>query len=97
MFSFASRAKPGKHFLVETDDEDGQLENGSVQAGSVQVAKKDDENGAVPNLGSAMRVEKCKKGKVWKEHNKIFYGESGKWKKNILNQNPIIFQINRRK
>ena len=33
--SFASRAKPGKHFLVETDDEDGQLENGSVQAGSV--------------------------------------------------------------
>ena len=35
MFSFASRAKPGKHFLVETDDEDGQLENGSVlQQGS---------------------------------------------------------------
>ena len=34
MFSFASRAKPGKHFLVETDDEEGQLENGSVQAGA---------------------------------------------------------------
>ena len=34
MFSFASRAKPGKHFLIETDDEDGQLENGSVQAGA---------------------------------------------------------------
>ena len=97
MFSFVSRGKPGKHFLVETDDEDGQLENGSVQAGS--VAKKNDKNGAVavPNPGSAMRVEKCKKGKVWKEHNKIFYGESGKWKKNILNQNPNIFQLNRSK
>ena len=35
MFSFASTAKPGKHMLLETDDEDGQLENGSVQAGSV--------------------------------------------------------------
>ena len=32
MFSFVSRAK---HFLIETDDEDGQLENGSVlQQGS---------------------------------------------------------------
>ena len=58
MFSFASRAKPGKHFLIETDDEDGQLENGSVQAGvddnermkealkqwHEAVARKDDEN-----------------------------------------------------
>ena len=77
--------------MIKTDDEDGQLENGSVQAGS--VANENDKNGAVPNPGSAMRVEKCKKGKVWKEHN----GESGKWKKNILNQNPIIFQINRSK
>ena len=35
MFSFVSRSKPGKHFLIETDDEDGQLENGSVlQQGS---------------------------------------------------------------
>ena len=57
--------------MIETDDEDGQLENGSVlQQGS--VAKK---NGAVANPGSAMRVEKCKIGKEWKEHN----GESGKW------------------
>ena len=67
MFSFASRAKPGKHFLVETDDEDGQLENGSVQAGS--VANENDKNGAVANPGSAMRVEKCKIGKEWQEHN----------------------------
>ena len=58
MFSFASRAKPGKHFLIETDDEDGQLENGSVQAGAHDnermkealkqwdeaVAHEDDEN-----------------------------------------------------
>ena len=58
MFSFASIAKPGKHFLIETDDEDGQLENGSVQAGvhdnermkealkqwHEAVARKDDEN-----------------------------------------------------
>ena len=89
MFSFVRRSKPGKHFLVETDDEDGHLENESVlQQGS--VAKK---NGAVPNPGSAMRVEKCKIGKEWQEHN----GENGKWKKNILNQNPIIFQTNRRK
>ena len=37
MFSFTSRAKPGKHFLVETGDEDGQLENGSVlQQGSTK-------------------------------------------------------------
>ena len=74
MFSFASTAKPGKHLLVGTDDEDGQLENGSVQAGS--VANKDDKNGAVavPNPGSAMRVEKCKIGKEWKEHN----GENAK-------------------
>ena len=65
MFSFVSRAKPGKHFLIETDDEDGQLENEPVlQHGS--VAKK---NGAVPNPGSAMRVEKCKIGKEWQEHN----------------------------
>ena len=42
MFSFASTAKPGKHFLLETDDEDGQLENGSVQAGS--VANENDKN-----------------------------------------------------
>ena len=68
MFYFVSSAKPGKHFLIETDDEDGQLENGSVlQQGS--VAKKNDKNGAVPNPGSAMRVEKCKIGKEWKEHN----------------------------
>ena len=67
MFSFVSRAK---HFLIETDDEDGQLENGSVlQQGT--VAKKNDKNGAVavPNPGSAMRVEKCKIGNKWKEHN----------------------------
>ena len=56
--------------MIETDDEDGQLENGSV-------LNKNDKNGAVPNPGSAMRVEKCKIGKEWKEHN----GESGKWKK----------------
>ena len=70
MFSFAGRAKPGKHFLVETDDEDGQLENESVLQQGV-VAKKNDKNGAVavPNPGSAMRVEKCKIGKEWKEHN----------------------------
>ena len=42
MFSFASTAKPGKHLLVGTDDEDGQLENGSVQAGS--VANENDNN-----------------------------------------------------
>ena len=30
MFSFVSSAKPGKHFLIQTEDEDGQLENGSV-------------------------------------------------------------------
>ena len=65
MFSFVRRSKPGKHFLVETDDEDGHLENESVlQQGS--VAKK---NGAVANPGSAMRVEKCKIGNKWKEHN----------------------------
>ena len=40
MFSFASTAKPGTHLL--TDDEDGQLENGSVQAGS--VANENDKN-----------------------------------------------------
>ena len=28
MFSFVS--KPGKHLLIETDEEDGQLENGPV-------------------------------------------------------------------
>ena len=94
MFSFVSRAKPGKHYLIETDDEDGQLEIGSVLQQGV-VAKKNDKNGAVAvaNPGSAMRVEKCKIGKEWQEHN----GENGKWKKNILNQNPIIFQTNRRK
>ena len=82
MFSFVSRAKPGKHFLVETDDEDGHLEIGSVlQQGS--VAKKNDKNGAVANPGSAMRVEKCKIGKEWQEHN----GENWEWNKktNILN------------
>ena len=30
MFSFVSIAKPGKHFLIETDEEDGQPENGPV-------------------------------------------------------------------
>ena len=67
MFSFVSRAKPGKHYLLETDDEDGHLENGSVLQQGV-VAKK---NGAVAvaNPGSAMRVEKCKIGKEWQEHN----------------------------
>ena len=30
MFYFVSSAKPGRHFLIETDDEDGQLENGAV-------------------------------------------------------------------
>ena len=75
MFSFVRRAKPGKHFLIETDDEDGQLEIGSVLQQGV-VAKKNDKNGAVAvsNPGSAMRVEKCKIGKEWKEHN----GENGK-------------------
>ena len=73
MFSFVRRSKPGKHFLVETDDEDGHLENEPVlQQGF--VAKKNDKNGAVPNPGSAMRVEKCKIGKEWQEHN----GENGK-------------------
>ena len=78
MFSFVSRAKPGKHFLIETDDEDGQLEIGSVLQQGV-VAKKNDKNGAVAvaNPGSAMRVEKCKIGKEWQEHN----GENGKWNK----------------
>ena len=75
MFSFASTAKPGKHLMVQTDDEDGQLENGSVQAGS--VANKNEKIVAVPNPGSAMRVEKCKIGKEWQEHN----GENGKWNK----------------
>ena len=42
MFSFASTAKPGRHLMLETDDEDGQLENGSVQAGS--VANENDKN-----------------------------------------------------
>ena len=32
MFSFFSSAKPGKHFLIETDEEDGQQENGSAQS-----------------------------------------------------------------
>ena len=67
MFHFVSSAKPGKHFLIETDDEDGQLENGSV-------LNKNHKNGAVPNPASAMRVEKCKIGKEWQEHN----GENGK-------------------
>ena len=74
MFSFASRAKPGKHFLVETDDEDGQLENGSVQAGAHDnerieealkqldeaVAHKDDENVELAelNLTRAMGRER---------------------------------------
>ena len=30
IFSFVSSAKPGKHFLIETDEEDGQPENGPV-------------------------------------------------------------------
>ena len=74
MFSFTSRAKPGKHFLIETDDEDGQLENGSVQAGAHMnermnealkqwheaVAHKDDENEelAALNLARAMGRER---------------------------------------
>ena len=96
MFSFVSRAKPGKHYLIETDDEDGHLENGSVlQHGS--VAKKNDKNGAVAvaNPGSAMRVEKCKIGKEWKEHNG---NENGKRK--LISQylkSYNIFQLNRRK
>ena len=32
MFSFFSSAKPGKHFLIETDEEDGQQENGSAKS-----------------------------------------------------------------
>ena len=36
MFSFVSIAKPGKHFLIETDEEDGQLENGSVPNKNVE-------------------------------------------------------------
>ena len=69
--------------MIETDDEDGQLENGSVQAGS--VAKK---NGAVAvaNPGSAMRVEKCKIGKEWQEHN----GENWEWNKKTNILNPLI-------
>ena len=68
MFSFASRAKPGKHFLVETDDEDGQLENGSVQAGADYKNDKNEEL-ALRYLARAKRREreeervakKCKK------------------------------------
>ena len=63
MFHFVSSAKPGKHFLIETDDEDGQLENGSV-------LNKNHKNGAVPNPASAMRVEKCKKGNHPRSHQK---------------------------
>ena len=74
MFSFTSRAKPGKHFLIETDDEEGQLENGSVQAGAHDnerieealkqldeaVAHKDDENVELAelNLTRAMGRER---------------------------------------
>ena len=32
MFSFFSSAKPGKHFLIETDEEDGHQENGSAKS-----------------------------------------------------------------
>ena len=32
IFSFVSSAKPGKHFLIETDEEDGQQENGSAKS-----------------------------------------------------------------
>ena len=40
MFSFVSSAKPGKHFLIETDGEDGQLDNGTVlNKGRVQKIK----------------------------------------------------------
>ena len=84
MFYFASTAKPGKHLLVETDGEDGQLENGSVQAGS--VANENDKNRSAKGNDYAgeflflqnlfclsffqvyRKQEKCEEGEEWKEN-----------------------------
>ena len=83
MFYFASTVKPGKHLLVETDGEDGQLENGSVQAGS--VANENDQNRSAKGNDYAgeflflqnlfclyffqvyRKQEKCEEGEEWKE------------------------------
>ena len=72
MFSFASRAKPGKHFLVETDDEDGQLENGSVlQQGSDYAGEFLFFLQNLFCLSFFFQVyrkqEKCEEGEEWKE------------------------------
>ena len=59
MFSFVGRAKPGKHFLIETDDEDGQLEDSAPPA-KFRSAKEND-------YAVYRKEEKCEIGKEWKE------------------------------
>ena len=51
-FSSVRTVRPGKHFLIETEDEGGELEDGPS-------------NNEEP-IGIA-RFEKCEKGKTWTE------------------------------
>jgi len=93
MFSFASRAKPGKHFLVETDDEDGQLENGSVlQQGSDYAGEFLFFFFTKPLLFIFFfqvyrKQEKCEEGKEWKE------SKGERFCKNAVRQKISYFSI----